>query len=246
MPTMCRTRRPARLTSLTIAAAIALSLAGCGTSNKPAPSASPASSPARGRQQVAGLVAAVSGSTIQIRQQSGSATVDLTPSTTVTEITPAQLTDVTAGSCVKVRPTRESTHDSTAITAQSVQVSPAADGQCRQPKQPPARSATTPSAPSSRAPARHPAVQGTVASVSGNTITVTGPDASQTTVTVTDATTYTKQITATAQAIAQGTCIVARGTAGAGGALQATTVTVRQATDGGCPQPGEQHHGHGG
>ena len=85
-------------------------------------------------------------------------------------------------------------------------------------------------------------------SVAGNTIVVnsTGPTgtSSQTTVTVTDATKYTKEAVADAQAIAQGKCIVAHGTRDGGGALQATTITVQPANNGQCPGPGGGHHRH--
>ncbi|HYB39197.1 MAG TPA: DUF5666 domain-containing protein [Mycobacterium sp.] len=256
MSATCFTPRLTRLAILAVAGVTALSVAACGTSNKEkaAPSASPTSSsaaPAKGKEQVAGLIASVSGSTIQVTQRTGSATVDFTPSTHVSEVTPAQLTDVTAGSCVTVQPTRESARAGGAITAQSVRVSPAIDGKCPQPKQPAAGSATTaPSAPSSTAPAKNPAVHGTVASVAGNTITVTSVhgsgNPSQTTVTVTDTTKYSKQTTTDAQAITQGKCLTAQGTKDSGGTLQATAITVRPATNGTCPQPGELHHGHAG
>jgi hypothetical protein len=237
------TPRLTRLAILAVTGATALSVAACGTSNKEkaAPSASPttsSSAPAKGKEQVAGLIASVSGSTIQVTQQTGTATVDFTPSTKVSEVTPAQLTDVTAGSCVKVRPTRESAQTGGAITARSVRVNQAVDGKCPQPKQPAGSGTPTPSSPSPTAPAKNPAVQGTVASVAGNIITVTSDNASQTTVTVTDKTEYTKRATTDAQAIAQGKCITARGTTDSGGALQATNITVRPATNGTCPQHG--------
>jgi hypothetical protein len=241
-----------RLAILAVTGATALSVAACGTSNKQhaAPSASPTSSPApaKGKAQVTGLIASVSGSTIQVKRQTGTATVDFIPSTKVTEVSPAQLTDVTVGSCVTVQPTRESAE--AAITAQSVRISPAVGGKCPPPEQPAASATTAPSAPSATAPAKHPAVRGTVASVAGNTITVTSTDASdssaQTTVHLTDKTKYTKLVTTDARAITQGKCITARGTTDSGGALQATTITVRPATNGKCPEPGGQRHAHGG
>ncbi|HWF68067.1 MAG TPA: hypothetical protein VG187_00600 [Mycobacterium sp.] len=99
------------------------------------------------------MIASVSGDAIQVTQQTGNATVDFAPSTKIAELTSAQLTDVTAGSCVAVRPTRESADTGGTITAKSVRVSPAADGKCPEPKH---RTGTA----------------GTVASVAGNTIMV--------------------------------------------------------------------------
>ena len=248
------TARVARFAIFAAAAATAFSVAACGTPNKgnlaTGTSASPTSSstaPAhsKGTDHVAGLIASVSGSTIQVTQSSGNATVDFTPSTKVVEVTPAQLTDVTAGSCVSVRPTSESAPGASAVTAQSVRVGAPVDGKCPQPKQQ-ADSATTP--PSSAAPAKNRGINGTVASVAGNTINVTSNDASgaasQKAVTVTDKTKYTKQTTTDGQAIAQGKCITARGTKDGGGTLQATAITLQPANNGKCPQPGGNHHGH--
>jgi Domain of unknown function (DUF5666) len=251
---MSVTSPPARLTRLailTLTGATALSVAACGSSNnsKPATSASPTSSAVtspspsaspNGKAWVSGMIASVSGDAIQVTQQTGSATVDFTPSTKITEVTPAQLTDVTAGSCVTALPARDSTDTGGTITAQFVRVSPAVDGQCPEPKHPAG-------APPSGGPAGHRPVRGTVASVAGNTITVTGADAngsaSQTNVTVTDTTKYTKQAATDAQALAQGKCIAARGTKADSGTLQATAISVQPADDGTCPQPaGRRHH----
>lgn len=229
-----------RLALITVAGATALSVAACDASNnaKPAPSAGPTSSAvtppspsasANPKGWVSGLIASVSGDAIQVTQKTGNATVDFTPSTKITELTPAQLTDVTAGSCVTVRPTRGGADTGGAVTAKSVRVSPAADGKCPEPK-------------------RRAGIAGTVASVAGNTITVNGTDAngnsSPSTVTVTDTTKYTKQAATDAQALAQGKCIAARGTQDNAGTLQAMTISVQQADNGSCPQLGGKHHQH--
>ena len=253
---MSVTSPPARLSRLaivTLTGATALSVAACGashdaeptstnpTSSAPSSSSSPSAS-AKGKDWVNGLIDSVSGNTIQVSQRSGSATVDFTPSTAVFEITPAQLTDITTGSCVSVRPDRHgaSTAGGT-ITARSVRVSTAVDGKCPQPKQPAGDTTSTP-------PAAHHQIAGQVASVAGNTITVndadSGGNSSQTSVTVTDTTKYTEQSTADAQAIAQGRCIAAHGTTDGGGTLQATTISVQQSDNGSCPQLGGKHHRH--
>jgi hypothetical protein len=256
MPATFPTARLTRFTILAVTGATALSLAACGTSNNTKPTAaspttsnptsSPPSASAKGKDWVSGLIDSVSGNTIQVTQRSGAATVDFTPSTDVSEITPAQLTDVTAGSCVIVRPDRESASNN-GITARAVRVSPAVDGTCSQPKQPAGASTTAP-APQPGAPTPYRQLRGQVASVAGNTITVNSTDpsgnSSQTNVTVTDTTKYTKQATTDAQALAQGKCIAARGTKDNGGTLQATSITVQQADNGNCPQPGGRRHHH--
>jgi Domain of unknown function (DUF5666) len=240
---------PARLTRLaifTLTGATALSVAACGasTTTKPPSAAGPTSSAAtssppasaNGKAWVNGMIASVSGDAIQVTQQSGNAIVDFTPSTKITEITPGQLTDVTAGSCVAVHPTRDSAGNGGAITAQFVRVSPAVDGKCQEPKHPAGGNA------------KHRAVSGTVATVAGNTITVNATDAdgnsSQSNVTVTDTTKYTRQTATDAQALGQGKCVAARGTKDDSGTLQATSISVQQADNGTCAQPGGRHHQH--
>ena len=172
----------------------------------------------------------MAGNTAQVTQengQSGQATVNFTGSTKVTEATPAALTDVTAGSCVSVRP--QEGQGGQPVTAASVRISPAVDGKC----------------PPAKQPAKRSAVQGPVASVAGNTITVTTADAggstTQTAVTVGDKTKYTKQAAANTQAISAGKCMTAKGTQDSGGALQATTINLRPAHDGKCPGEGGPH-----
>ena len=248
--------RLARLAILTLTGATALSVAACGASHttsntaQPATAAGPTSSAAtssapsaspNGKAWVSGMIASVSGDAVQVTQQAGNATVDFSPSTKITEVTPAQLTDVTAGSCVSVHPTRDSADTGGAITAQFVRISPAINGQCAEPKHPAG-------APPSGGAAKHRMVSGTVASVAGNTITVNGTDASggssPSSVMVTDTTKYTKSAATDAQALTQGKCVSARGTKDGSGTLQATTISVQQADNGSCPQVVGKHHQH--
>ena len=60
-----------------------------------------------GHDEIEGLVRSVSGNTIQLTQRDRTAaTVDFTPATMVTELSPAKLTDVKPGSCVDVEARR--------------------------------------------------------------------------------------------------------------------------------------------
>jgi Domain of unknown function (DUF5666) len=256
------TAKTMRVGVLALAGAATLSLAACSTSNKanpaqpPAPPSSPTSAvaaptqaptqappPAGGHQRVAGLIASVSGDTIQVTAQNGNSTVGFTPSTQVNEVSSASLPDVTPGSCVTLRPARGQNPQSGAFTVQMVRVSQAVGGNCPQPQAPPAGStppAPPPGGPSSPPRGNHPPILGTVASVAGDTITVNtsnpgGPQ--QATVTVTDRTRYTKEAASNTQAIAQGKCISAQGTDN-GGTLQATTISLRPANNGECGEPG--------
>jgi hypothetical protein len=231
IPITFRSTRLSRLAILTVAGASALSIAACGASHNTGTSASPTSSAAtspspNGKNSVSGMIASVADNAIQVTQQAGNATVDFTPSTKITEDTPAALTDVTAGSCVAVHPTKGSGNTG-AITAQSVRVSPAVNGKCSEPK-------------------HHAGVAGIVASVAGNTITANGTvgNGSPSTVTVTDTTKYTKETVGDAHALAQGKCVAAQGTKDGSGTLQATAITVRQADNGSCQEPGAKRHPH--
>ena len=79
-----------------------------------------------------------------------------------------------------------------------------------------------------------PTVGGTVASVSGSTVTVTTRDGSTTKVALTDSTTYTLDGKAsTKDAVVAGALIVARGTLASDGTLTATSVEIEPAMVGG-------------
>jgi hypothetical protein len=237
--------RLTRVAVLAVTGATALSVAACGSSNTSSPTTSPSSTPsstatspttspppASGQAQVSGLIASVSGNAIQVTQQdNGNATVDFTPSTKVAEVTPAALPDVTTGSCVTVRPGHGESQGGQPMTAATIRIRPTVDGKCP----------TT-------APAKRSTVDGSVASVAGNTINISSTDASgntsQTAVSVNDKTKYSKQASATSQDIAAGKCIAAWGTKDGSGTLQATTVDLRPANDGKCA--GKGRHGQGG
>jgi len=242
---------------LVLTGAIALSVVACGTSTneqtgKPNTSTSPTSAapkpppaPPMGNDHIEGLVNSVSGNTIHLTQRNRTpATVDFAPQTLVTELTPAKLPDVTAGSCVDVEASPNSSPPGSAITAHAVTISPALGGRCPPPAQPASGSASTPpAAPPSAEPTGSPGVYGTVASVTGNTIDITSTDptgkTSHTDATVTDTTTYSKHAVTNAQAIQQGKCMAAQGTDN-GGVLQASTIDLEP-----CPPMGRpRHHFH--
>ncbi len=247
--------RLTQLVTFAVTGATALSVAACGTANnenteKPSTSVSPTASPTSvapkpppappvGKDEVEGLIRSVSGNTIQLTQRNRTgATVDFTPSTTVTELTPAQLTDVISGSCADVEAGPESVPPGGAITAQSVTINPPVEGKCP----PPGLASPPPSAPSSGGPTESPGVYGTVTSVKDNTIVVTSSDpagkTTATNVTVTNTTAYTKHAVTNPQAIQDGKCMAARGT-DSGGVLQATTIDLEP-----CPPLGRPHRHH--
>lgn len=221
----------------------ALSVAACGSSNTSSPSssstgkpaaassspssASPGATPgaAGGKDQVRGIVGTVSGGTVTVTEQSGSATVNVSPSTKVTQLTQGQLTDITAGECLMVNPTKDSGQPPT-VTAAGVLFGAPDNGQCGHP------GGNAPGNAPSNAPGNR--LGGTVASVNGNSIVLTTADNTQTTVTVTPDTRYAKRVAADGSAIAAGQCLAARGQKDNSGVLQATYVSVRPANNGQC------------
>jgi hypothetical protein len=227
------TFKPARLTGfaiLAVAAATALSVGACSSSKEQKPSASSTSQSAQPQgqtqlQRVHGLIASVSGNTVQVNQKDGTAAVDFSPTTKVDEVTPAQFSDVANGNCVTVASTAPAAGG--AVTAKIVNIVPAAaNGKCAEPKAP-------------ANPAPNQPLRGTVASVAGDTITVSTTDVngnpSQTPVKVDDKTRYNRVGVVDSGAIAQGKCITAAGkTKDANGALQATAITLAAANNGKC------------
>src|SRR5271156_2661230 len=108
-----------RFAMLAVTGATVLSVAACGSSNKTGPSSSTSTSTStmtstttsptpNGEARVSGMIASVAGNSIQVTKEDNSAAaVNFTSTTKVTEVTPATLTDVTAGSCVSVRPSKD-------------------------------------------------------------------------------------------------------------------------------------------
>jgi hypothetical protein len=233
------TFHPARLTGfavIAVASAAVLATGACSSSHDDKSSAtssaasSPAASKGKNKDSVIGQVASVSGNAVQVTENSGTATVDLSPSAKVTDYTKAQVTDVAAGNCVTVVAKAAPAPGGPATAINVKLTPPAGDGKCPQPK------------PAAASPDKPFGVVGTVASLEGNNIKVAGIDAngnpSQTEVTVTDKTQFSKGVPATSQAVAQGKCITARGTLDGGGTLQAAVVNLTPANaKGQCPKP---------
>jgi Domain of unknown function (DUF5666) len=231
-----------RLAIVAVSGAAAVSMPACSTSNnqnvrQPSPSARPTSvvpkptPPPVGHDYIEGLIRSVSDNTIQLTQRDRTAaTVGFSPHTMVTELTSGKLSDVAPGTCVDVRAAPESQPAGGAITAESVEISPAVGGSCPPPREPP-------SAPSTGQPA---GVYGRVTSVAGNTFAVIKTDPTGKTthnnVTVTNTTTYTKHTVTNTQALQQGKCMAAQGTT-TGGVLQAATIDLEP-----CPPMGRPHH----
>jgi hypothetical protein len=224
-----------RCSAVALAGLAAFALAACGSSTTPSTSSSASSSKpttsgaspsatsssptpaAQARDRIAGIVGSVSAGKVTLTGTEGPGPVDVTPSTHVTQLVTAQLTDVATGQCLVVRPTKD-TQGTPNVTAAAVLFGPADNnGQCAPPGGRKGRG-----------------VIGTVASVNGSAITVTASDNSQSTVTVTPNTRFAKRNVVDASAIVAGQCLIAQGTKAADGSLQATTVGIRPADSGPC------------
>lgn len=232
---MSTTSRTRRCGVVALAGFAALSLAACGSSSTPSAgsttaassspsSAAPAPGGPGGKDRLSGLVNSVSGGTVSITGKDGPGTVDITSSTRITQLSPGQLTDVTAGECVAVRPVKGNDSGS-AVTAANILVGRPGNAQCGE-----------------KGGKREHGINGTVAAVNGNTIQLTDADNAQITVTVTPETRYTKTAGADAKAITAGMCLGARGTKDGNGALQATFAMVRPAVNGACGGGGGHEH----
>jgi hypothetical protein len=278
-----------------VAAMTVLALAACGPSSGAESSGAPAggSTPAptgttgggaAGLRQpgVNGLIAAVNGSTMQVQTRTDQTAVTWNDSTTFTTTASATFADVRVGSCVTVLEPASSgsatpsggsgSAPATQVTAASVEVRPAVNGECTggfggfggapggasggapgavatPPSSAPTGTAT--GGPGGRAGGDfgRRAVAGLVSAVNGDTITVLetmrarGPGSATATatpppptvtVTTIGSTTYTAQKAAAASDIAVGECASALGKADDTGAVTATSISLRPATNGSC------------
>jgi hypothetical protein len=206
---------------------------------------------------VNGLVAAVSGSTAQVQSTSTQTALTWTGTTTFKSTGSAALSDIMVGSCVVVRSATAGTDASSSIdvAATSIAVNAPVDGKCTAGGAggragggtPPSGAARPSGAPGGGGLGR--GVFGTVTAVNGGTLVVQpsemgAPGATTTStsstknVTTSAATTYTKSVSAAADAVKVGVCVSAQGEAGTAGAVTATAITVRPAVDGTCTVTG--------
>ncbi len=233
---------------------------------------------------VNGLIAAVNGSTMQVQTRTDQTAVSWNDATTFTTVTSAALSDVTVGTCVTVlEPAASGTATGSAtsgpatqVTAASVEVRPATNGECAggfggaggpggtvgapgaggtrpagAPTGAPTGTATNGTGGRGGADFARRAVAGLVTAVSGDTITVqetmrargdgtasstatVSPTTATVTVTTTSSTTYTAQKAGAAADVAVGSCASALGKADDTGAVTATSITLRPATNGSC------------
>jgi hypothetical protein len=253
-------RRVAGLTL--IAGALVAVLAACGggsTTPATAPSSGAAGSGGAGGAGAPpgafGTAAAVSPSSLEVQNPStGQVTVNFTASTRFTNSITAALADVTVGECVAVGGSSAGAGGVTARTVTITQAGPNGcgttgggfgGGRTRSGGAPPTRgSGSGGNGGNGGNPANTARAVGSVAAVNGSTFTVHGSGrpagstsaapATDTTVTVTGSTTFTKTISATSSVLAVGDCIAAIGPTDDTGAVTATSISVSQPGPKGC------------
>jgi hypothetical protein len=217
------THRPALLGLLSAAAVL---LVGCGSSTtpeatepaaeSPAATAESTAPPAPERVRAQGKVDTLAGSTVMMAAKEDPKRVAILPNTKVLQLSPGQLVDVKPGSCVDVRRAAPAPGGPPG-PAKTITVSAASNGKC-------------PEAIADNA------VRGMVASVNGQTVSVSNSSQPEpTAVTADPGTKYTRQASVSALAITPGACLSAVGTLDPGGVLQAASATVGPPVNGVCP-----------
>lgn len=243
-----RRRHWPRTAVLTVVAA-AVGLTACGGSPATTASVSASASPGTAgtgstvgtTPGVAGTVAAVTGSTLQVRSpRLGQVSVVLTGGTALTEIVTATVADLAVGDCVTALGTLATTGGT--LAASRVTISHPVTGHCRRAGLS-RRGSSTHHRGARQGGTHHRrhagrAVFGEVTNLTANTMTVSQRRRSGTTltrpVTLSPATTYLRVISVSPSVVTVGQCIVAAGPQSSTGAVTATAVTVRAPVGGRC------------
>jgi hypothetical protein len=240
-----------------LAGALAFTLAACGGSSPAAPGSN-TKAPGNNRTGggappgVFGSIAAISGQTLQVQNpQSGQTAVTYDGSTKITNSVAGTLADVTSGACVSVVGTSSGQGQpvgATAVTITQAGANGCSFGGGQRPSgsntpRPSGSNGPRPSGsngprPSTgNNPAGGPRAFGAVTAVSASGFTVHstfGSNATDVTVNVTSATTYTKTVSADPTALIVGACVAAQGKADDTGAVAATAIAVSKAGPNGC------------
>ncbi|MDT4894856.1 MAG: hypothetical protein QOE97_3891 [Pseudonocardiales bacterium] len=195
-----------------------------------------------------GLIAAVSGSTMQVQsQQNGQVAVTWSGTTSFTDTVPTTLSAVKTGDCVFAAGASGSSPTATSFTAATMSVSPAVNGSCGAGRGGAGQGArpTRSGFPGGGRPSGAPGggagtaiANGSVTSVSGSTIVVAsqagGSSPTSRTVTVGSSTKLTTMAKATSSAATVGKCATVQGTADSSGTVAATSVRITDAVSGQC------------
>jgi Domain of unknown function (DUF5666) len=258
-----RINLPARPVLAVLAGAALATLAACGGTTPAAGTTgggatTPTQQPPSG---ASGLVAAISGSTVQVQNETdGQIAVTYTASTTFTATVAATTSDLKVGACVTAQPasTSSGSEAGSPVAAASIRITqPAADGTCTggfpggggpngrtppsgAPAGLPSGAPTGGPGPNGNGVGRGASGQITAMTADGFTVRSTAPPGAsagttQTNeVTYSSSTTFTKVAAATSAALAVGKCVTAMGDHDSTGAVTATSIQVTDAVNGRC------------
>jgi hypothetical protein len=235
---------------------VATGLQAAGSSGSSPGSGSSGGPPAAFRPAAFGMIASVSGDTLEVQNaETGQTTVDLSSKTNITATVSVSQSDVVKGGCISATGTKGS---GGSVDASNVAIFSATKGECTRgfgaggggfpvPRGTfPTRTTGTRPATTFRRPANFATASGKVTSKSGSKINVqavtvsfsngkvttkTGPK----TVNVSKSTKYSKSERVAAGSLKVGECVTATGATNNIGAVSATTLIVTQATSSGCP-----------
>lgn len=216
--------------------------------------------PAAFRPSAFGMIATVSGDTLEVQNaQTGQTTVNLSSKTIITATVSVNESGVTKGTCISATGTKGS---GGSVKANNVAIFSATKGECARGfgagggggfrftrGTAPTRTSGTRPPTNFKRPANFATASGKVTSKSGSKIDVqavtfsvskgkvttkTGPK----TVDVSKSTKYSKSERVAAGSLKTGECVTATGSTNSIGAVSATTLTVTKATSSGCPTAG--------
>ena len=241
--------------------AAVLTLAACGGSSSATDAGSNANQPpgpAQGAFPGAnGLIASVSGSTLQVQGQQAQTAVTYSGNTAITATKSVALSAVKAGDCVSANGSAESG----VLTATNIRISQSVNGDCATtgpagglPGRPEGAGAPpsglpgggTPPSGAPGAGAGFTVATGKVTDVAATGLTLSGqlltigsgaspsPSQGQVTVSAGTDTTVSKEVQATSAALVVGKCARAIGDANDKGTIAATSINVSEAVDGKC------------
>jgi hypothetical protein len=255
MPHSISLRSRSTLLATGLALAV-VALAGCGGGSSSGATTQPSSAaagsgagPAAGANAPAasGLIAGVSGSTMQVQsQQSGQIAVSWSAATSFSDTVSTTVSTIKTGDCVFATGPSGSTASAT-FTAATVSVSPPVNGACGaagrgggqgQGARPGRSGFPSGGAGPSGAPGGGAVANGSVTSVSGSTIVIAsqagGSNPTSRTVTIGGSTKLTTVANATASAVKVGKCATVQGGSDSSGAVAATTVRITDPVNGQC------------
>lgn len=254
-------RTAGRWAALPVLVGVAVFATACGSGgSSTAPAAAPGASSGAGTGRsmpgTSGEIADISGSTLQVQNTSGQVAVTYSSTTSFRQEVTASAADVKVGTCVSV--TSASTTTGTGpLVASRVTITQPTNGSCTggfgggfgggpgngaRPSGAPGYRARTNGMPPSGSPRRFGAF-GKVTAVTAGGFTVqttrpaqAGSSAAPSTesVTTNNATTYSKNVSATKSALKVGECLTALGKADTTGTVAATAITLRAKTADGC------------